>query len=240
MARSAEGLTREQGNAILQELKQIKQLLQYQQKLLQRKVTQAPTATQRVKLPMVDTYALGRKDAPVTLMEFTDYQCPYCSKFHKTIFPQLKKNYINTGKVRFITRDLPLDFHKNAFQAARSARCAGEQNKYWELRHVLSSNPKNLSQEGVLEYVQELRMDVKQFQSCLESDKYEKEIKQDITDAHSVGITGTPGFVLGRTSKNGFEGFKIKGAQPYSAFAARINKLLADANKPPSLPSNSK
>jgi len=228
---SAEGLTQEQGNAILQELKQIRQLLQKQQILLKRKVSKAPQANQEVKLPMVDTYVLGEENAPVTLMEFTDYQCPYCSKFHKITFPQIKKHYIDTGKVRFVGRDLPLDFHKNARQAARSARCAGEQNRFWEIRHVLSVNPKNLGMEEILKHVKKQQLDVKQFQSCLESEKYEKEINQDISDAHSVGITGTPGFILGPTARNILKGVKIIGAQSYATFATKIDKLLVRLKK---------
>ena len=223
----AEGITPEQADQILNELKQIRQLLQQQQTLLRQNTgRRAAPPDQKVKLKLVDTYALGSDDAPVTLVEFTDYQCPYCSKFHQMTFPQIKKNYIDTGKIRFVSRDLPLDFHKNALQAARATRCAGEQNKYWEIRHVLGSNPKNLGKEEILKYALVEQLNLEQFQSCFESDEYEKEINQDIADAHSVGITGTPGFVLGRTSKNDFEGIKIKGAFPYSAFAKKIDKLL--------------
>ncbi len=239
----ADGITQEQGNAILKELKQIRQLLQQQQTLLrQNTARRAPAADQNVTLKLVDTYALGSKDAPVTLVEFTDYQCHYCSRFHTTTFPQLKKNFIDTGKVRFIARDLPLGFHKNAFHAARAARCAGEQDKYWELRHVLSSNPKKLSKAAIAQYAKDQRLDMPRFQACFESEKYSKEIKQDMADARSVGITGTPGFVLGRTSKSGvkgifeeiqrvFKGTKISGAQPYAVFAAKINNLLVNAKR---------
>ncbi len=237
---TAEGITDAQADAILKELKQIRQLLQQQQTLLRQNTTRrAAPANQNVTLKLVDTYALGNKDAPVTLVEFTDYQCPYCSRFHTTTFPQLKKNFIDTGKVRFIARDLPLGFHKNAFHAARAARCAGEQDKYWELRHVLSSNPKKLSKAAIAQYAKDQRLDMPRFQACFESEKYSKEIKQDMADARSVGITGTPGFVLGRTSKSGvkgifeeiqrvFEGTKISGAQPYAVFAAKINNLLVN------------
>ncbi len=240
----AEGITDAQADAILNELKQIRQLLQQQQTLLRQNTARrmAPAADQNVTLKLVDTYALGSTDAPVTLVEFTDYQCPYCSRFHTTTFPQLKKNVIDTGKVRFIARDLPLGFHKNAFHAARAARCAGEQDKYWELRHVLSSNPTNLSTEAIAQYAKDQRLDMTRFQACLESEKYSKAIKQDVADARSVGITGTPGFVLGRTSKSGvkgifeeiqrvFEGTTISGAQPYAVFAAKINTLLVNAKR---------
>ena len=132
----AEGMTQQQADAILEELKGIRQLLQQQQTLLRRQNTtqRAPAADQNVTLKLVDTYALGSAKAPVTLVEFTDYQCPYCSRFHTTTFPQLKKNFIDTGKVRFISRDLPLHFHKNAFRAARASRCAGTVRGRWAWR----------------------------------------------------------------------------------------------------------
>lgn len=229
----AEGISDKQADAILNELKQIRVLLQNQQTLLQQRPGRGARQNQKVSLPLGDTYAIGRKDAPVTLVEFTDYQCPYCSRFHKNTYAQLKKNFVDTGKVRFISRDLPLPFHKNALKAARASRCAGDQNKYWEARHLLSSNPKNLGDQAIADYAKKLNLDTGKFQACLASKKYEAEIKQDITEANLVGITGTPGFVLGKTPKDGtMKGVKISGAQPYASFAARINKLLAAQKSP--------
>lgn len=226
----AETMTKEQGDAILTELKQIRLLLQRQQALLQGNRAQLLPKEQKVKLNLGENkYILGSENAPVTLVEFTDYQCPYCSRFHRTTFSDLKKNYIDTGKLRYVSRDLPLSFHKNALSAARATRCAGEQDKYWELRDVLSLNPKNLSKEGITQYAQEQQLDMEGFQSCFQSTKYEKEIQQDIAAARSIGITGTPGFVLGPTSKNTIDGIVIKGAKPYTAFATQIDTLLAKA-----------
>ena len=90
-----------------------------------------------MKLTDVRGYALGRADAPITLVEFTDLQCQFCNRFTTQVFGQIKAAYIDTGKVRFVTRDFPLDFHAYAFQAARAARCAGDQNKFWEMRDAL-------------------------------------------------------------------------------------------------------
>ena len=87
---------------------------------------------------------LGDKNAPLTVVEFTDYQCPFCQRFHVTSYPDLKKNYIDTGKVRFYSRDLPLDFHANAMRAAQAARCANDQGQYWKMREIMSANPDKL------------------------------------------------------------------------------------------------
>ena len=96
----------------------------------------APRAIVRLKLDDKE-YSLGRADAPLTIVEFTDYQCPYCRQFQAQTFAQLKKNYIDTGKLRFIVRDLPLEFHSAARPAAEAAHCAAEQGKFWEMHHAL-------------------------------------------------------------------------------------------------------
>src|ERR1700757_2921831 len=114
-----QGITREQADQILDELRQIKQLLEKQNK-----GAQGPAEPAKAKLDMTGAQMLGSKDAPITMVEFTDYQCPFCQRFHTTVFNEIKKNYIDTGKVRFYSRDLPLDsMHPNAIRAAQAARC---------------------------------------------------------------------------------------------------------------------
>src|SRR5215471_6315867 len=125
-----EGMTRDQADAILNELKAIHQLLLTQQNVAAAKAAPAAApASDNVQMKMASGwYSIGRDDAPVTMVEFADYQCPFCRKFHAETFAELKKNYIDTGKVRYVSRDLPLDFHPNAPGAAVAARCAGEQH----------------------------------------------------------------------------------------------------------------
>ncbi len=225
----ADGIRTDQAAAILKELQQIRRLLQRQQGLLekvaQQRVTQTPD--QNVSIPLGNSHALGHDDAPVTLIEFTDYQCPYCSRFHLKTFPQLKKQFIDTGQVRFISRDLPLPIHDHAFPAAQAVRCAGVQGQYWELRDKLSANPRNLSREAIIQYGKSLPLNMETFETCLASETHTSAIQRDIAVARSVGITGTPGFVVGMTPANGnLEGVTIKGAKPYKAFASLINTLL--------------
>ena len=224
---SAAEITEQQAEAILNELKQIRLLLEKQQAPNRANSIRPATPYETARITVGDGYSLGAGDAPLTLVEFTDYQCPFCSRFHRLTFPDLKKTYIDTGKIRFISRDLPLEFHNNALLAARAARCAGEQDKYWELRDVLSSNPNNLSQQAILTYARDLSLDTKRLQTCLNSEQYRGDIQKDVTEAHAIGITGTPGFVLGRTSNHTLEGIKIVGAQPFALFDAKIKELLA-------------
>src|SRR5262249_6919584 len=142
-ARSEPGaINKEQADAIISELKQIKQLLERQQGQLARLTAPQPADTppQRGQMSVAEGwYAVGRADAPVTIVEFADYQCPFCKRFHMNTYSELKKNYIDTGKVRFVSRDLPLEFHPYALKAAEAARYAGDQGKYWELRDALYS-----------------------------------------------------------------------------------------------------
>ena len=146
-AQQNEGMTRQQGEQILQELREIKQLLQQQ---APKAAPQEPPAPTHAKLSLEGFQMLGSKTAPMTMVEFTDYQCPFCQHFHVTTFGELKKNYIDTGKVRFYSRDLPLDFHPNAMRAAQAARCAIDQGKYWQIRDVMGANPDKLDLEHLV------------------------------------------------------------------------------------------
>ena len=219
-----EGMTKEQADAILNELRQIRLLLEKQQQ--QASPARTPTAAppEKVKIRTAGGYSLGRSDAALTLVEYTDYQCPYCRQFHDTTFQQLKKNYIDTGKLRFVSRDLPLDFHNNALKAAQAARCAGEQDKFWPMRDILIANSTKLGQDAILDYAQQLALDMNRFRLCLDSGKYLAEIQGDIAEAGSAGIFATPTFVLGRASEGAMEGIRIVGAQPYAAFDRIISE----------------
>ena len=219
-----EGMTKEQADAILNELRQIRLLLEKQQQQASPAPTPTAAPSEKVQIRTAGGYSLGRSDAALTLVEFTDYQCPFCRQFHDTTFQQLKKNYIDTGKLRFVSRDLPLEFHNNAFKAAQAAHCAGEQDKFWQMRDILIANSTNLGQDAILTYAQQLALDMNRFRLCLDSGKYLAEIQRDIAEAGSVGISGTPTFVLGRASEGAIEGIRIVGAQPYAAFDRIISE----------------
>src|SRR5689334_10303612 len=140
-AKNPPPITKDQADEILNELRQIRQMLEKQGMRL----GIMPEGGIKAKLNLAGYEMLGSKDAPLTVVEFTDYQCPFCQQFHKTTYVDLKKNYIDTGKVRFYSKDLPLDsIHPNAVRAAQAARCAAEQKQYWSLRELMSSNPDKL------------------------------------------------------------------------------------------------
>ncbi len=221
--RSEDAITRSQADSILIELRQIRQLLERQQS--PRAAVPAPDRT--VTLASVAAYEIGRKDAPLTMVEFADYECPFCRQFHTTTFEQIKKDWIDTGKLRFVSRDLPLDFHPHSFKATVAARCAGEQGKYWELRHVLTINATQLELPSLVTYASDLGLDTTRFVACLGAEKYAPEIRKDMADAGAAGISGTPTFVLGRSTKAGMTGVVVVGALPYPEFDTRLRSLLA-------------
>lgn len=223
----AEGLSKEQGDQILQELRNIRLLLQQQQMRAQPQRLAKPVVT-RGKVNTKGSPYLGRKNAPITLVEFTDYQCPYCKRFYDNTFEQLKKAYIDTGKLRFVSRNLPLPFHPYAEGAALAAACAGDQGKvnYWKMRDTLFSHSPALQSDQVEGYAKELGLNMRSFNKCVADKKHLDRIKQDMEDAKAIGITGTPSFLLSSGSGDVVEGEKLVGAQPFAAFDARIKALL--------------
>ncbi|HUB82269.1 MAG TPA: thioredoxin domain-containing protein [Bryobacteraceae bacterium] len=221
------GITSEQAQQILDELHDIRQLLQQQQATLQALAEKnGPAGPERAKLDLSGFQMLGSKTAPLTLVEFTDYQCPYCRQFHVNVFHELKKNYIDTGKVRFYSRDLPLDqIHPNAIRAAEAGRCAADQGQFWAMRELMGSNPDKLDLENLVTEAGTLKMDPKVFRTCVESQKYKQAVQSDVLEAMKIGAEATPTFVLGKSTPEGVDGQLIVGSQPYSEFVRQISKL---------------
>jgi protein-disulfide isomerase len=176
----------------------------------------------KAKVNVGNAPMLGKKDAPLTIVEFTDYQCPFCQRFHTTTFNEMKEKYIDTGKVRFYSRDLPLDFHANAMRAAQAARCASEQNQFWGLRESMSSNPDKLDLDHILNFAANLRMDVGALKNCISSERYKSPVQSDVMEAMRIGATGTPAFVLGKSTPDGVDGELLLGAFPLVMFEERI------------------
>jgi protein-disulfide isomerase len=170
---------------------------------------------------------LGHADAPVTIIEFSDYECPYCARYALQTFPELRRNYIDTGKIRYASRDLPLKFHRFAIPAAVAARCAGEQGRYWEYRHALFSEQSRLGAALYAELAQAQGLDMTRFESCRTDGRAAAAVRADAELAQSQGITSTPTFVVGRVVDGQFQAETIEGAKQYAVFAARLDALLA-------------
>jgi len=201
--------------------------------LLERLAQPQPAAPQptSAKVPNQTGFALGQPDAPLTMIEFTDLQCPFCRQYVTVTFDEIKRNWIDTGKLRYLSRDFPLDFHPQALPAARAARCAGEQGKFWEMRMRLMRNANLLSPDYIAKAAADLQLDGTAFAACTASTKFDADIRADMVEGAKITITGTPTFVIGRTAAT-IEGPVIVGAQPYVQFDAKLKELLGGAKQP--------
>ena len=215
----------QQNEQILLELRAIRQLLE------RLTTPSAPAQPTTARVTNLTGYALGRADAPLTMVEYTDLQCPFCRQFVLTSFDQIKTNWIDTGKLRYISRDFPLDIHAQAIPAARAARCAGEQEKFWEMRMALMRNANLLSADYIKKTASDLKLDAKPFAACTASSKYEAEITAEVQEGMALGVNGTPTFVIGRSNPNGIDGPVLVGALPYAQFDAKLKALLASGTK---------
>jgi protein-disulfide isomerase len=210
--------------AIREDLKAIKDLLTARQK------GRNPAQDVNLTIKVADDPAKGKPDAKVTLIEFTDYQCPFCSRHTRAVLPQLEKDFIETGKIRYVLRDFPLSsLHPQAPKAHEAALCAGEQGKYWEMHDQLFDHQKELEAGKLPDYAQAAGVsDASAFQTCLDSGKYEARINASLKEGKEAGVRGTPSFLLGHTEANGtVKAVKlIRGALPYSFFQQQIDALL--------------
>jgi protein-disulfide isomerase len=217
-------MTRQQGDEILQELRQIRQLLEKQAKpAAAPPQEEGPTKAKIADLSGVPM--LGSNTAPLTIVEYTDYQCPFCQRFHTTAFNDLKKAYIDTGKVRFFSKDMPLDFHSNAMRAAMAARCAGEQGKFWELRDTMGANPNSLDIEHIVGFAADLKLNTAALRACIDSGKYKEPVQNDVLEAMRIGANGTPTFIVGKSVANGVDGELLVGAMPFQMFDLKLKEL---------------
>jgi protein-disulfide isomerase len=162
-----------------------------------------------------DAPATGPKDAPVTIVEFTDYQCPYCHRAQGTI-ERILDEY--EGKVRLVHLDYPLGFHTGAIPAARAARCAGEQGRFWDYHRNLMTHKGALDDADLGGRAASLKLDAGAFRRCLASDRHDAAIHAELELGNGVGVTGTPAYFI--------NGRMVSGAQPFSAFAEIIDAEL--------------
>jgi protein-disulfide isomerase len=221
---AAPPLTQQQlDEEILKELRAIRMTLERMSTMPQ--VAPQPPEPTSATITNLKGFQMGKPDAPLTMIEFTDLQCPYCRQYVTTTFDEIKRNWIDTGKLRYISRDFPLDFHPLAMPAARAARCAGEQGRFWEMRMSLMRNANLLSHDYITKTAADLKLDQKAFAACTASTKYDAEIEAETTEGARIGVGGTPTFVLGKTTPNSLEGPMIVGALPYAIFDAKLKEL---------------
>ncbi len=190
-----------------------------------------PGAPQIFRVSLGDDPVKGNLNAPVTVVEYSDFQCPFCSRFFQQTLPLIEENYIDTGKVKFVYKDLPLDsLHPNARAAHIAAECADEQGKFWEYHDALFEKQPQWSnlasselQNTFTQFATEMGLQAASFEACLNSPDIADEVNDDFLEAVSFGATGTPTFFIGN-EKDGF--IKLVGAQPYATFQRVIDNQL--------------
>lgn len=175
----------------------------------------------KIVLPGVDDdVILGEVDAPVTIVEFGDFECPFCKRMHDDAGKQIRAEYVKTGKVRMVYRDFPLSFHPSAVPAAEAAGCAQDQGKFWEYHDALFERQAQISTIDYVALAGTLGMNTASFKSCVDTRKYKAEVEADYQAGIAAGVDGTPAsFVNGQF---------VSGAQPYSVFKAAIEKALSE------------
>jgi len=173
----------------------------------------------RVDIPLGDAPVLGNENAEITIVEYSDFQCPFCAKAEATV-KQLQKNY--AGKIKLVYKQFPLGFHKDAFRASEASFCANEQSVdyFWKLHDYMLANPKKLSVADLKSKAQQLGMKPKPFNQCLDSGKYAGKVNQDIAEGKRFGVEATPMFFV--------NGITVSGAQPYAVFAKLIEEELSN------------
>lgn len=169
-----------------------------------------------------DAPVLGNKNAKVSVEEFSDFQCPFCQRFFKDTFGQIKSKYIDTGKVKFVFRHYPLPFHQNAQKAAEAGECASRQGKFWPYHDVLfakgQADGAGLAVADLKKYAADLGLNAAQFNSCLDGGQTAEIVKKDTADGSASGVSGTPTVFI--------NGKKIVGAQPTANFEQAIEEAL--------------
>jgi len=216
----------------IEALKTRQQALGQQLNQLLAALTQArDSQPQEAPISIANAPSRGKADAKVTMIEFSDFQCPYCGRHYRETMPQIERDYIQTGKVRYVFRDFPIDsLHPQSPKGHEAANCANEQGKYWEMWNTLFSSPKQMAHDDLIAHAKSVGLDVPRFTQCLDSGKYTAKVNASVQDAIALGASGTPIVFFGLTEP-GSETVKavrvLRGAYPYDRFKATIDALLA-------------
>ncbi|GMT42085.1 MAG: thioredoxin [bacterium] len=192
-------------------------------------IARAPSRTESagIKVDIKGDPVMGSSGAKVFMVEFSDYECPFCAGFYRNTLPKIRKKYINTGKVKHVYKDFPLSFHKKAAKAAEAAYCAGEKGKFWEMHDMIFSNQKRMSISDLVKNAKKLGLKKRDFKKCLKEGRYANDIQKDFRAGGASGVRGTPSFIVGRLNGKGeVEGSMLRGAQPFEVFESAIDAML--------------
>lgn len=215
--------------AIRQELEAIRKLLQERNVAAQ----QAPEAPKSVEIDVAGAPFLGKADAAVTIVEFSDFQCPFCLRHVENVAPALKSAYVESGKVKYVAKEFPLEsIHPAAIPAARAALCAAAQDRYWDMHDLIFTNQQKMRPRDFIGHAEALDLDTDDFEDCLDSEAVAQQVRDDLALGQQLGVQGTPSFFVGLTDPDNPDvvvaSHFIRGAQPYRVFQETIESLLKE------------
>lgn len=222
---------------ILEELQEIKAFLQTAPRRSDYPTRPMPPSA--ISLDIHGEPFRGGTQAPVAIMEYSDFDCSFCARYEREIYPQLDANYIQPGKIKYFFRDLPAPEHTNSLFKARAARCAFEQGKFWQMHDALFGDQSASAGPQLVALAQSLGLDATSFEACLSSDRYTDAILRSAAGAKRMGLQGTPAFIIGTVTEDGdfMRASKVMiGAENYQAFQSVLDELLAAPRHPASAP----
>ena len=180
-------------------------------------------------LTLAGAASKGRASAPLVMLEFSDFECPFCGRYSRDTYNQVQRAYVDTGMVRYVFRHTPIErAHPQAMKAAEAAECAGTQGKFWEMHDKLFANQKALTEPSLVAYAQLLGLNMPSFQSCLTTRQHAARVRSDLDEGMRAGVTGTPAFFIGTVTKDGKLKVqrKLIGAKPFATIKQTLDSLL--------------
>lgn len=207
--------------ALRAELEELRKLI-----LVPQKLTVEPSET---VVTISGSPFKGNPTAAVVVVEFSDYQCPYCARHATDVLPKIERDYLSTGRVKYVLLDFPLEtVHPDAIRAHEAALCAGEQNRYWEMHDLLLADQRRFTRKGLANIAKRVGLDLRRFGSCVDGHRFQPAVRAIVDAGKEAGATGTPTFFVGVPSLDGrvFAKSIIRGAQPFETFKRVIDDLL--------------
>jgi protein-disulfide isomerase len=234
IAQPGDDALRKEIDALKQEQAAIRKEIAEIKELLRGRVASPQTgaAPNDVRVAIQGSPALGQESARVTIVEFSDYQCPFCRRYSSQVLPEIVKEYVKTGKVRYVFRDFPIaSIHPQAHRLHEAAHCAGDQGRYWEMHDRLFDDPQRTDAKDLVARARALGLDVARFERCVAGGVHAAKVRQGVADGEKARVRGTPTFFLGFTEPDGAPirpQRLVVGAQPYAAFKQAIDSVLAE------------
>lgn len=182
--------------------------------------TQVATPTPAPAKPVVKLEGLtvkGKESAPITIVEYSDFQCPYCERFYSETLPSIVKDWVDTGKAKIYFKHFPLSFHQNAQKSAEASECAKDQGKFWEMHDKLFDNQAALTVTDLKKYAADLKLDTAKFNTCLDGGSKAAIVNEQMAEGAANGVSGTPAFLI--------NGQLVVGAQPYAVFNQALSSM---------------